>query len=246
MLANRNSLLRGDCSHGNSSIKVPATPPLQYRQERGNIAKRKSSHRRNVRRTPRTRINEQIRAPKIRVVDAAGQQLGIMTPSEAMRLARERDLDLVEVAPKADPPVCRLIDYGKYQYEQTKRERQARKAQKQVEIKEIRLRPKTSEHDTDVRVRQARKFLESGAKVKVRLRFRGREIQHPDVAQKIMREFAERLSDVGEVEIRPNMEGRSLLMILAPISKGKSGKKTSPAKSRSSQKEGTESSSKSD
>jgi len=191
-----------------------------------------------VRRTPRTRINEQIRAPKIRVVDETGQQLGIMTPSEALRLARERDLDLVEVAPKADPPVCRLIDYGKYQYEQTKRERQARKAQKQVEIKEIRLRPKTSEHDTEVRIRQARKFLESGAKVKVRLRFRGREIQHPDVAQKIMSDFAKSLSDVGEVEIRPNMEGRSLLMILAPISKGKPSKKSAPSKSRPPKKDG--------
>ncbi len=191
-----------------------------------------------MRRTPRTRINEQIRAPKIRVVDETGQQLGIMTPSEALRLARERDLDLVEVAPKADPPVCRLIDYGKYQYEQTKRERQARKAQKQVEIKEIRLRPKTSEHDTEVRIRQARKFLESGAKVKVRLRFRGREIQHPDVAQKIMSDFAKSLSDVGEVEIRPNMEGRSLLMILAPISKGKPSKKSAPSKSRPPKKDG--------
>jgi len=147
-----------------------------------------------------------------------------MTPSEAMRLARERELDLVEVASNAKPPVCRLIDYGKYQYEQTKRERQARKAQKQIEIKEVRLRPKTSEHDTDVRVRQARKFLESGAKVKVRLRFRGREIQHPQVALKILDDFAKRLADVGEVEIRPNMEGRSLLMILAPISKGKPAK----------------------
>jgi len=145
-----------------------------------------------------------------------------MTPAEALRHARERNLDLVEVAAKAKPPVCRLIDYGKYQYEQTKRERQARKAQKQVEVKEVRLRPKTSVHDTDVRLRQARRFLESGAKVKVRLRFRGREIQHPKVALKILSEFAEKLSDVAEVEIRPNMEGRSLLMILAPISKSKS------------------------
>jgi len=155
-----------------------------------------------------------------------------MTPSEALRLARERDLDLVEVAPKADPPVCRLIDYGKYQYEQTKRQRQARKAQKQVEVKEIRLRPKTSEHDTEVRLKQARKFLESGAKVKVRLRFRGREIQHSNVAMKIMNDFAAELADVGEVEVRPNMEGRSLLMIIAPLP-NRTGKKTS---SKSSQK----------
>jgi translation initiation factor IF-3 len=192
-----------------------------------------------VRRTPRTRINEQIRAPQIRVIDETGTQLGIMTPSEALRLAREKDLDLVEVAPTAKPPVCRLIDYGKYQYEQTKRERQARKAQKQVEIKEVRLRPKTSEHDTEVRIRQARKFLESGAKVKVRLRFRGREIQHPEVARKIMDDFANSLSDVGEVEIRPNMEGRSLLMILAPISKGKPAQKSAPPKSSASKRDDT-------
>ncbi len=189
-----------------------------------------------MRRTPRTRINEQIRAPQIRVIDETGKQLGVMTPSEAMRLARERELDLVEVASNAKPPVCRLIDYGKYQYEQTKRERQARKAQKQIEIKEVRLRPKTSEHDTEVRVRQARKFLESGAKVKVRLRFRGREIQHPQVALKILEDFANQLADVGEVEIRPNMEGRSLLMILAPLSKGKPTKKTAPPKPASPQK----------
>ena len=190
-----------------------------------------------MRRTPRTRINQQIRAPQIRVIDETGKQLGVMTPSEALRLAQEKDLDLVEVAPTANPPVCRLIDYGKYQYEQTKRERQARKAQKQVEIKEVRLRPKTSEHDTEVRVRQARKFLESGAKVKVRLRFRGREIQHPQVALKILEDFADSLSDVGEVEIRPNMEGRSLLMILAPISKGKPSKKPAAPKSAPAKKD---------
>lgn len=158
----------------------------------------------------------QIRAPEVRVIAEDGEQLGIMSPSQALQLAHERDLDLVEVAPNAKPPVCRLLDFGKYQYEQAKRERQARKAQKQIEVKEVRLRPKTGEHDTEVRLKQARKFLESGAKVKVRVRFRGREIYHPEVARDILSEFAERLSDVGEVEIRPNMEGRSLLMILAP------------------------------
>lgn len=162
------------------------------------------------------RINERIRAPEIRVIDENGVQLGIMAPSEALRLARERDLDLVEVAPNAKPPVCRFLDFGKYQYEQAKRERQARKAQKQIEVKEVRLRPKTGEHDFQVRVRQARKFLESGAKVKVRVRFRGREIRHPEVAAEMLSEFAQELADVGEIEIKPNLEGRSLLMVLAP------------------------------
>jgi len=153
------------------------------------------------------------------VIDENGVQLGIMAPSEALRLARERELDLVEVAPNANPPVCRLLDFGKYQYEQAKRERQARKAQKQIEVKEIRLRPKTGEHDFQVRVRQARKFLESGAKVKVRVRFRGREIRHPEVAAEMLSEFAQALADVGEIEIKPNLEGRSLLMVLAPVRK---------------------------
>ncbi len=139
-----------------------------------------------------------------------------MPPRQALQLAQERDLDLVEVAPSAKPPVCRILDFGKYQYEQAKRERLARKAQKQIEVKEVRLRPKTGEHDTEVRLRHARKFLVSGAKVKVRVRFRGREIRHPEVAREILSDFAKQLSDVGEIETYPNMEGRSLLMILAP------------------------------
>ncbi len=163
------------------------------------------------------RINERIRSREVRVIDDDGKQLGIMTPAAALQLAQEKNLDLVEVAPKARPPVCRLMDFGKYQYEQAKRERQARRAQKQIEVKEVRLRPKTGEHDTAVRLRQARKFLTSGAKVKVRVRFRGREIRHPEIAAEILQDFAEQLADVGEVEIRPNLEGRSLLMVLAPI-----------------------------
>jgi len=163
------------------------------------------------------RINERVRAPEVRVIDSDGKQLGIMRPSAALQLAEEKNLDLVEVAPGAKPPVCRLMNFGKYQYEQAKRDKQARKAQKQVEVKEVRMRPKTGEHDTAVRLRQARKFLESGAKVKVRVRFRGREIRHPEVAKEILEDFAKELADVGEVEIRPNLEGRSLLMILAPL-----------------------------
>jgi len=142
-----------------------------------------------------------------------------MPPKEALQKARERGLDLVEVAPTADPPVCRILDFGKYQYEQAKRDRQARKAQKTIEVKEVRLRPKTGDHDTQVRLRQARKFLESGAKVKVRVRFRGREIYHPQVAMEILDEFAQSLTDVSEIEVKPNMEGRSLLMILSPSHK---------------------------
>jgi len=150
------------------------------------------------------------------VIGPDGEQLGILPVQEALQLAQERDLDLVEVAPNAKPPVCRLMDYGKYLYERQKREREARKAQKQVEIKEVRLRPKTGEHDIQVVLRKARKFLEDGQKVKVRIRFRGREIVHSNVARDLMRRVAEELADVAVVESPPKMEGRSMIMILAP------------------------------
>lgn len=150
------------------------------------------------------------------MIDADGKQLGILPRSEALRLAEERSLDLVEVAPNADPPVAKLMDFGKYQYEKAKREREARKARKEIEVKEIRLRPKTGEHDIGFKMRQARSFLESGAKVKVRIRFRGREITHPEVAIKQLDRIAEGLADVSTIEQRPGFEGRSILMILAP------------------------------
>ncbi len=137
---------------------------------------------------------------------------------QALALAEERGLDLVEVAPDARPPVCRLMDYGKYLYERQKREREARKAQRQIEVKEVRLRPKTGEHDVQVVLRKARSFLEDGDKVKVRIRFRGREIQNIEVALDIMKRVARELADVGMVETKPSMEGRSMIMILAPAS----------------------------
>jgi len=168
-----------------------------------------------------TRVNDSIRAPQLRVIDSDGKQLGILPRQEALRLAEERDLDLVEVAPQAEPPVAKLMDYGKYQYERAKREREARKARKEIEVKEVRLRPKTDEHDVNFKVRQARSFLESGAKVKVRMRFRGREIYNLDVAKKQFDYFAEKLADIGTVEQRPSFEGRTMLMIVAPNTRGK-------------------------
>lgn len=133
-----------------------------------------------------------------------------------MSIAREADLDLVEVAPNANPPVCRVMDYGKFLYERTKKEREARKSQVKVEIKEIRLRPKTTDHHRGFKVRDARRWLESGKKVKVRIRFRGREITYPEIALNDLKKIAEDLSDVGVVEQPPSMEGRSMLMVLAP------------------------------
>ena len=142
-----------------------------------------------------------------------------MSIQEALAVAREHDLDLVEVAPNADPPVCRLLNYGKYIYERTKKEKEARKAQKTREIKEIRLRPKTGEHDIAHKVRDARRFLEEGSKVKVRVRFRGREITHLEVARDLLERIAADLEDVGRVEQQPGLEGRTMLMILSPSGK---------------------------
>lgn len=139
-----------------------------------------------------------------------------MKTSDALRIAAEHETDLVEVAPTAKPPVCRLMDYGKFLYEAQKRERDARKAQAKVEIKEIRLRPKTGDHDIDYKVKNARQFLERGAKVKIRIRFRGREVTHPEVARELMDRVAEELAEVCIVEKRPAMEGMTMLMILGP------------------------------
>ncbi len=165
------------------------------------------------------RVNEAIRAREVRVIDEAGQQLGVLSVREALEIARSRGLDLVEVAPNAEPPVCRVLDFGKFMYERTKKEKEARRAQKQIEVKEVRLRPKTGEHDIDYKVRDARRFLTAGNKVKVRVRFRGREITHPEVARDLLERVATALADVGMVEQRPAAEGNSLLMVLAPVQK---------------------------
>jgi len=146
------------------------------------------------------------------VIDDAGQQLGIMAPQQALAIARQKGLDLVEVA----PPVCRIMDFGKFQYERAKKEREARKQQKQIEVKEIRLRPKTDDHHRSFKVRDARRWLEEGMKVKVRIRFRGREITYPEIAHEMLQEVAAELDDIAVVEQAPNMEGRTMLMVLAP------------------------------
>jgi len=154
--------------------------------------------------------------PEVRLIGAKGDQLGIVAITEALRIAQEEQTDLVEVAPQAEPPVCRLMDYGKFLYEQSKKERESRKSQKQTEIKEIRLRPKTGEHDIAFKLRDARRFLQRGAKVKVRIRFRGREITHPELGRALLNRVAEELSDVGVVEQSGRMEGHTMLMVLGP------------------------------
>lgn len=133
-----------------------------------------------------------------------------------MQRAEKAELDLVEVAPNADPPVCRILDHGKFLYERAKKEREARKAQTKVEVKEIRLRPKTSEHHRSFKVRDARRWLSEGKKVRVRIRFRGREITYPEIALEDLKQIAEELSDIGSIEVAPSMEGRTMLMVIAP------------------------------
>jgi translation initiation factor IF-3 len=150
------------------------------------------------------------------LIDYDGHHAGIVPLSEALSRAQEVDLDLVEVSPNAEPPVCKVMDYGKFLYEKAKREREARKSQKQIEVKEIRLRPKTSEHHKAFKVRNARRWLKEGMKVKARIRFRGREFHYPEIAQELLVSIAEELSDVGVVEQYPDMEGRTMLMVLAP------------------------------
>ncbi|MBC7255666.1 MAG: translation initiation factor IF-3 [Chloroflexi bacterium] len=165
------------------------------------------------------RLNRDIRAREVRLIDETGKQLGIYPIREALRVAEERGLDLVEIAPTANPPVCRLLDYSKYMYERARREREARKAQKQIEIKEIQVRPKTADHDVEVKLNRAREFLAEGAKVRVRVRFRGREIAHQDLALELLERLAAQMSDVAVVEQKPMLEGRALLMVLAPANK---------------------------
>lgn len=161
-------------------------------------------------------MNEGIRAREVRVVDANGEQLGIMSAREALNIAAERGLDLVEVAPNAKPPVCRIMDYGKHRYEQSKRDKAARKKQKIVNIKEIRMSPKIDEHDFEVKLRAAERFLKSGDKVKVSVRFRGREIVHSDLAKTKLDNLATQLKEVAMVERPPKLEGRQMIAVLAP------------------------------
>ncbi|MBN1483273.1 MAG: translation initiation factor IF-3 [Chloroflexia bacterium] len=164
----------------------------------------------------RLAINTKIRAREVLLIGADGKRIGVIPLQEALRVAAAEGLDLVQVNPVADPPVCKLMDYGKYRYEQTKRERAARKRQRTVEIKEVRLRPKIGDHDLQVKVRAARRFLEEGNRVKVTLRFRGRERSHTDIAEELLNEFAGMLEDVAQVEQKPQTAGRDMTMLLAP------------------------------
>ena len=160
-------------------------------------------------------INEQIRDKEVRLIGSNGEQLGIMSARDAMKIAREAELDLVKVAPGAKPPVCKIIDYGKYKYEMARKEKEAKKRQKIIEIKEVRLSPNIDDNDLNTKVNAARKFIQKGDKVKVSLRFRGREMAHIQHGRQILDVFAEKMSDVAVVEKAPKLEGRQMLMFLA-------------------------------
>jgi translation initiation factor IF-3 len=178
------------------------------------VRDKKSQQKRGKRNLPQ--INERIRFPAIRVVDDEGNQLGVITPDEALQIAQERDLDLVLVSDKADPPVCRIMDYGKYKFEQDKRAKEAKKKQHKVDVKEVKMRYKIEEHDYEVRVNNAKKFLAKGNKVKATVNFRGREIQHSNLAISLLNRMAKDLENDGELQQVPKREGRNIFMLIAP------------------------------
>ncbi|WP_421883718.1 translation initiation factor IF-3 [Pacificispira sp.] len=162
------------------------------------------------------RVNEEITARQVRVIDDDGENHGVITVEEGIRIAEAAGLDLVEVSPNADPPVCKILDYGKFKYEQQKRKNEARKKQKTIEVKEIKFRPNIEQHDYEVKMRALKKFIEEGDKVKVTLRFRGREMAHQELGLEVLQRVQAEMDEQAKVEQRPNMEGRQMIMVLAP------------------------------
>jgi translation initiation factor IF-3 len=169
--------------------------------------------------TTDARINDRIRAREVRLVGANGEQIGVKPLPEALHIARENDLDLVEVAPNANPPVCKIMDFGKFKYEQDVRRKESRRKTSNVVIKEMKFRPKIDEHDYTTKTKHVERFLNEGSKVKITIMFRGREMAHPELGKKILDRIAEQVKDVGNVEAAPRVDGRNMLMVLAPVKK---------------------------
>ena len=165
------------------------------------------------------RVNEAIESPELRLIGAEGENIGVVTPQKALILADEAGLDLVEISPNATPPVCKIMDFGKYKYEQQKRESEARKKQKVIEVKEIKFRPGTDTHDYDVKMRSVFKFLDNGDKVKITLRFRGREMAHQNLGRELLERVADDVQEMGKVENIPKMEGRQMTKMIGPLTK---------------------------
>lgn len=163
------------------------------------------------------RINERIRAQEVRLISATGEQIGIKTIAEALKIAEENELDLVEVAPTSQPPVCRIMDYGKYKYELEQKAKKAKKHQTSIVIKEMKMRPKIEDHDFDVKKRHVQRFLQGGAKVKVTIMFRGREMTHTEIGKGLLDRLADETKDICTIELQPKLDGRNMIMVLAPI-----------------------------
>jgi translation initiation factor IF-3 len=190
--------------------------------------------------TTEFRVNDRIRVPQVRVVDPEGQQVGIMNTPDALALAQEQDLDLVEVAAQADPPVCRIMDYGKYKYEQAVRQREARKKQSHVVVKEMKMRPKIDRHDYETKKGHVVRFLRQGAKVKVTIMFRGREMIHPEIGQHLLERLADELEEIAKIENAPKLDGRNMTMVLAPVKEAvvqKQPQQAQPTRQRGSRTE---------
>ena len=164
-------------------------------------------------------INEEIQAPEVRLISDSGEQLGLMSSEEAMKIAEEREMDLVMIAPGSKPPVCKIMDYGKYRFEQAKREKEARKNQRVIEVKEIRMSPGIGENDFNTKLRNGQKFLADGDRLKVTIRFRGREMAHTNIGEQLLKSFAEQCADVATMDKNPKLEGRNMSMFLSPKAK---------------------------
>jgi len=181
-----------------------------------------------------TRVNERIRAREVRLIDENGEMIGVMAPMRALDIARDRNLDLVEISPNAIPPVCKIMDYGRHKYEQAKKENEARKNQKTITLKEIRMRPRTDDHDVEVKTRKIQEFLADGDKVRVSVQFRGAEMRHPDLGRKLLDEIAEDLKGAATIERSPMMEGRMMSMIVSRAPGWEPPKKQTPPASKHS------------
>ena len=187
-----------------------------FRNHRRNAVIARRPHNAPPQRDTGPRINEKIRAPEIRLIGAEGENVGVVHPAKAMQMAEEAGLDLVEISPNTTPPVCKIMDYGKFKYEQQKRESEARKKQKTIEVKEVKFRPNTDTNDYGVKMRNVFKFLDNGDKVKVTLRFRGREMAHQNLGRELLERVAEDVKDIGKIENMPKMEGRQMVMMIGP------------------------------
>ena len=188
-----------------------------YGQRTTTIARR--PHNAPPQRDTGPRVNDRIRSAEIRLIGAEGENVGVVSPRRGMEMAEDAGLDLVEISPNANPPVCKIMDFGKFKYEQQKREAEARKKQKTIEVKEVKVRPGTDDHDLDRKIRDAVKFLEGGDKVKVTLRFRGREMAHQNLGREMLQRFSAAIQEVGKIENMPKMEGRQMVMMIGPVTK---------------------------